>query len=98
VDSRHKDEIEVMRNHLVSSGLMRVKEFDISKNVAGALDKFKPMVEQLLESKGVKKNTGKRNAYEQLLYDLCNRWYPHFASGKYVYLSCTLQKPLVHKL
>ncbi len=38
--------------------------------------------------------TGKRNAYEQLLTDLPNRWYPLLSSGKYIYLSCTLRKPL----
>jgi len=94
VDSRHRDEIQTMRNFLVSSGLKMISDIDISSNVAKALDLFAPLIPKLLDNNSVKTKTGKRIAYEQLLTDLPNRWYPHFSGGKYVYLSCTLQKPL----
>jgi len=90
-DSRHSKEIDFMRKDLLSSGFKLIEETDISENVAVALSKFEPAIPKMLDSFGAKGD--RRNAYEQLLKDLCVRWYPHFASRKYTYLSCTLQKP-----
>ena len=78
--------------------MKKFNECDISVNVAEALAKFKDLIPSMLDHHRVKKNTAKRNAYEQLLFDLCNRWYPHFASRRYVYLSAVLQKTNPNKL
>lgn len=79
-----------MRNDLLSSGFKLLEETDISENVGNALLLFEPTISPMLN--WFQATGDKRNGYEQLLRDLCSRWYPHFASKKYTYLSCTLQK------
>jgi ubiquinone/menaquinone biosynthesis C-methylase UbiE len=89
-DSRHSKEIDNMRQDLLSNGLKLIEETDISQNVAVALSLFEPNIPKMLDAMGA--SGDKRNAYTQLMTDLCTRWYPHFSTKKYTYLSCTLQK------